>query len=107
MTLAAGGFRNATRDVPLTVVAALIALPSVLWGSEPVQVRGGNPWGEEVVRVMAATWCQSRAVGQTETCVSSWSNIRNIERFCDGNCHVLYHQRAAKNQIKLVKESRR
>jgi len=63
--------------------------------------------GHDALRNIAKEFSEADKVATQTIDIDRRHDVGNIERFCESSCNLLYHQRAAKNQIKLVKESRR
>ena len=57
-------------------------------------VRGGTPWGYLLLRKMAKTVVRREREKDVKIRmdVSCWRDERNIEKFCDGECDLLYHR---------------
>ncbi len=56
-------------------------------------VRGGSQWGHAVLEALVKAR-GDQSIPPAQMNVDRWDNVRNIERFCAGDCQILFHRAA-------------
>ena len=85
-------------------VAVLFWVAAIGLAQDVTIVRGGCPWSFPVLQAIEKSFRQEKNIaGQIS--IDRWNNTKNIQRFCSGDCHVLYYSEGlSKEEVELIQK---